>query len=250
MSFLKKLRRFLSGDWWKGLAVLTTAAGIVVGGVLTYGVFRLTQSNLDLAESNLQETSWSQTANIRTRLELLIPVIAGKPELEGSWYVKLQMANYGPAAAGGFLVRLFTRDGGLLQIDDVQVYDSSLREVEKEDPFLVSVEFGTEAGIDDVIEVNVTFLPQGETLDVVAIVRPRADLVEYARELDSRSMLSMRDPSLWYMPSTYARSDYLENCAFDLQQGWGDHIIFSGLLWGPQRPFYESGGLACPPASS
>lgn len=189
MNLLRRLGDFLSGDWWKGLAVVVTCLGIVLGSVLTWGIFRLTQSNLDLAASNLEEVRQQHTARIKVTREVYVPVTDGVPEFEGEWLARVDIVNYGPAPAGPVVVQsvLERAPGGpALDIDPttIRVFDSSLNEIPNGLLAMAQHFFGY-------LRVEILLLQPGERLDVVAEGIPVVELAEYAMDLHSDGLLYM-----------------------------------------------------------
>lgn len=218
MNVFRRLGDFLSDDWWKGLAVIATAAGIIVASVLTYGIFRLTQSNLDLARSR-------DRADLQVNGVVYIPVIDAVPQFEGNWLVRLHIVNYGPASAAGFYVAAFTSRGPLIiDPDTIHIFDSSLREITN--PFLASATAMQHQGV-VAVTVDATLVRQGETLDVVVEGSPAADLSEYARALDSEGKLWPLAPDLPYISSGSLASFYLDACVFDWFRYEGKNVNVS-----------------------
>jgi hypothetical protein len=227
MRFLKKLGDILrwlgdilSGDCWRGLAVLTTAAGIVVGSILTCGVFRLSESNLDLARSR-------ETADVRVEASIYIPTIDAAPQFEGKWLLRLNIVNYGPAPAAPLhlvgAIGINTRSRGfpflVIEEDTARVFDSSLREVTN--PLEVDVAVLPVS----TFFVDVTLLPQGETLDVVMEVSPAADLIDYARALYSKESWGWWPaPDLPYVPPGSVSKLELSECVLDWMTASGKNV--------------------------
>ena len=217
---LKELGDFLSADWWKGLAVIVTFLGIVLGSILTWGIFRLTQSNLDLAESNLEQVRQQNTARIKVTREVYLPVTDGVPQFEGDWLTRVDIVNYGPAPAGPVVVQSFLEDapgGPALEIEPrtVRLFDSSLNETPNGLIAVAEHFFGY-------LRVEIPLLRPGERLDVVAEGTPAPELVGYAIDLHSEGLLYMRGHPLRLaavpVPADSAHSDNIDYCVFG--NGW------------------------------
>lgn len=226
MGFLKRIGDLLSADWWIGLGVIVasvlTVAGIVVGSILTFGIFRLTESNLDLAETNLdlaetnqEEARQQRVAEVHVAARVYVPMADGLPELEGPWLAEVHVVNYGPAPANAvaFFVDLAEIDETPAMYMDprtIRVFDSSLNEIPNGVSASVEVLWSS-------LRVRTVILPPGESLQILIEGTPVPWLVQYANEVHRAGLLFMRTtPEVpgTFLPPDSAESPAIQNCVF------------------------------------
>ena len=213
MNFLKSLGDSLSGEWWKGLAVIVTFVGIVLGSILTFAIFRLTESNLELAESNLEESRQQHTARVEVAGEAYIPLGEDAPQFEDRWDVRLTIVNYGPVRAGGF--EILTDGFWPMDLDpnSIRLYDSWLNEIPNGLFATVDTHWGD-------FRIMVTILETGQRLEIVAKGDPGIQLVKFAEELYYEGWLyeaGSPESDLYhtsFVPSGSAHSVILDVCVF------------------------------------